>query len=259
MAKRDILTDANLLHQKSVACNPNAVDDLIVDLCESVPEKDLGLAAPQIGVLQRVFVANLSRGRYVFVNPRITFLGTDMLPSEEGCLSVPGVSRCVERVGRLEIDADVILPWQISQQQVIIGSKISGPMRLENLDACIVQHENDHLNGVLLTDLPTTLTREERLQKKQIDRARKLQMQRAARKAPPPKPQAVVSKPVSKTEFLKAKKRARKHRQRELKRIAIAEQYMASKQGLFDPQSSSDNSQNTDQGNSIPEANTSLA
>ena len=87
----------------------------------------LGLAAPQVGIDARFFVTAWGE---VFVNPRIVY-GIDKVPSEEGCLSLPGVTR-VKRRCRKIVMAD--------------GRTFEGQK------AIVIQHETDHLNGILITD-----------------------------------------------------------------------------------------------------------
>lgn len=100
----------------------------------------IGLAAPQVNVLQRIFVVYLRDDKpRVFINPEI--LGTSMEENviEEGCLSIPGVY------------ADVRRPSGITVQAFNEKGK---PFTLdaEGMLARVIQHEYDHLNGVLFTD-----------------------------------------------------------------------------------------------------------
>lgn len=102
----------------------------------------LGLAAPQVGVSKRVIVyrANSKAEPTVFINPSlINARGT--MGSTEGCLSIPGQRRKVKR----------------SQSVTIVGfDRNLNPvtLHLTNMAACVAQHEVDHLNGRLMTELP---------------------------------------------------------------------------------------------------------
>lgn len=106
--------------------------------------KGLGLAAPQIGVLERVFLVTLShqqKGEIVvaMVNPEILFESEDLCLGEEGCLSIPGeyakvLRPCAVKVRFFDVEGNEMM------------------MDLEGLDARVVMHENDHLNGVLFVD-----------------------------------------------------------------------------------------------------------
>lgn len=120
---------------------------LVEDLTDTVRAAEgLGLAAPQIGVLRRVFVLDLEalgigEGVKAFVNPEITGKeGWQM--GEEGCLSIPGLYAEVGRYARIHYRA-----------QVLSGNELVEEMgTLEGLAARAFQHELDHLNGVLFID-----------------------------------------------------------------------------------------------------------
>ena len=99
----------------------------------------VGLAANQVGRLKRVLVAALEDREYVFVNPIIEEASDTTGKELEGCLSIPGIQVEVER------------PTAIT----VSGKDVSGaPIRLEasELLARILQHEIDHLDGVLILD-----------------------------------------------------------------------------------------------------------
>lgn len=103
--------------------------------------RGVGLAAPQIGIPWRLFVANPTAevGQdEVFINPKLT-LGEQIDVREEGCLSLPG------------IHADIRRPVQATVEAVNLEGE---PIRLESdeLPARVWQHETDHLNGVLIID-----------------------------------------------------------------------------------------------------------
>jgi peptide deformylase len=120
------------------------IDRLIEDMVETMyAAPGIGLAAPQIGVMQRIFVIDLSLGRdaaglITFVNPE--FVTRDgMQIEEEGCLSVPGFNATVVRPSRA----------------VVKGLDRHGqPIELEGsgLLARAFQHEMDHLDGTLFVD-----------------------------------------------------------------------------------------------------------
>ena len=115
----------------------------------------VGLAAPQVGVLQRLIVVD-PREQGVepvaLVNPRILVLGEETDRVEEGCLSIPGVRDVVERATTATVEA----------------LDLDGtPVRIEaeGLLARVLQHELDHLNGVLFPDRLTPLKRKMLLKK----------------------------------------------------------------------------------------------
>jgi peptide deformylase len=116
------------------------IDDMIHSMY-AVP--GIGLAAPQVGVPLRVFVADVSVGRnpddlLVFVNPELVVAeGTQR--EEEGCLSVPGFTASVVRPARVVVKG----LDRHGQEQVIEGTGL--------LARCF-QHEMDHLDGILFVD-----------------------------------------------------------------------------------------------------------
>jgi peptide deformylase len=122
-----------------------AVDDdvrkLIADMEATMrAAPGIGLAAPQVGVQRRVLVYALSEEEEVtaVVNPSITEREGEVT-DEEGCLSIPGLSYPVKRAQRVVVeglDSD--------------GKKIA--IEAEDLEARVIQHEVDHLDGVLFID-----------------------------------------------------------------------------------------------------------
>jgi len=123
--------------------------ELIEDLRETMYEADgIGLAAPQVGVPLRVFVYDVREEEHlpgVLVNPRIVDSSGSVRESE-GCLSIPDLTEVVERHERV----------------VVEGLDEDGnPVRLEAeglLSRCL-QHESDHLDGVLFFDRISPLKR----------------------------------------------------------------------------------------------------
>ena len=128
---------------------------LIDDLLETMYGEDgIGLAAPQIGVPVRVFVYDVRDDEIepgVLVNPRIVE-ATGKQKEVEGCLSIPGLDEVVERSGHV----------------VVEGLDRDGePVRIEAdglLSRCL-QHEYDHLDGVLFIDRVSPLKRRMLLKK----------------------------------------------------------------------------------------------
>lgn len=101
----------------------------------------VGLAATQLGVLHRVLVyrAHAEDPLTVLVNPQIEWLSDELQIAEEGCLSLPGVHLEVERAQALRVSAR-----DENGQELTIEA--------EGLPARIIQHEVDHLDGVLILD-----------------------------------------------------------------------------------------------------------
>jgi len=109
--------------------------------------KGVGLAAPQVGVARRIFVTNHAPEgeepqRKVWINPRLELSGPEK-DYEEGCLSIPGVYGRVDRPSRVQI------AWQGLdgiEQSTMLDSNAGDFL------AVVVQHEFDHLGGVLFLD-----------------------------------------------------------------------------------------------------------
>ncbi|MDD5134122.1 MAG: peptide deformylase [Phycisphaerae bacterium] len=100
--------------------------------------KGIGLAAPQIGLSRRIIVAEVYNDQVCIVNPRIVCVAEwDWL--EEGCLSLPGKSINVKRRRTIEVEG-----------MDVKGNEMS--VSAAGIFARVLQHEIDHLNGVLICD-----------------------------------------------------------------------------------------------------------
>ena len=163
MSVRRILTvdgDLTVLKQKSapVAAVDDALRALMDDMLETMyAAPGIGLAAIQIGVPQRVIVMDIAKGEAApaprhFVNPEILGASQETLPYEEGCLSVPEIYDEVERPARVRVK---YLNYQ--------GEAIEEDA--EGLYAVCIQHEIDHLEGVLFIDHLSRLKRERAVSK----------------------------------------------------------------------------------------------
>ena len=160
MALRRILTvdnraDLTTLKTKSVPVE--GVDDALRALMDDMLETmyaapGIGLAAVQVGEPKRIIVMDLSRepdarAPQFFINPEITWKSEETAPYEEGCLSVPEIYDEVERPAKVRLrylDYD--------------GKTIEE--EAEGLYAVCIQHEMDHLEGVLFIDHLSRLKRE---------------------------------------------------------------------------------------------------
>ena len=136
-----------------VAAVTPEIKTLIADMAETMwHQVGIGLAAPQIGVSLRIFVMDDGkRGARAIVNPVVTERG-GVVKEEEGCLSLPGIFAEVERSKSLRIEG---LDGE--------GQPIS--FEAQGLQAKIIQHELDHLDGVLFIDRLPPVTRD-RIKKK---------------------------------------------------------------------------------------------
>ena len=104
----------------------------------------IGLAAVQIGILKRVIVIDLSKEGekktpLFFVNPEITFKSDDLISYEEGCLSIPNQFAEVKRPNTCKIS---FLDYEGKEKEI----------NADGLLATCIQHEIDHLNGILFID-----------------------------------------------------------------------------------------------------------
>jgi peptide deformylase len=129
---------------------------LIADMFETMyAEEGVGLAAPQVGISQRVIVIDPREDEvkpFALVNPVILEMAEETDRGEEGCLSLPGLKEMVER----------------SLRVVVEGLDAHGqPQRLEaaGLLARILQHEVDHIDGILFIDRLSPLKRRMLLKK----------------------------------------------------------------------------------------------
>lgn len=143
MALRNIVTEGDPILRKKCR-EVDKVDDrirtILDDMVETMKDANgVGLAAPQIGIMRRMFVAEPEPDEiYYFVNPEIiSMAGTQ--ESEEGCLSVPGYSGLVDRPEKIRIKG---LGRDGEPQEY----------EFEGFRAIVMCHEYDHLDGILYTD-----------------------------------------------------------------------------------------------------------
>jgi len=112
---------------------------LIKDMFETMYKNNgVGLAAPQVGVLKRIIVVDVGQGAISLINPKIV-KKIGRAKSTEGCLSIPGVTLEVRRSAWVKVRG-------LSKNDKLVTIKAEG------LLAFALQHEIDHLNGVLIYD-----------------------------------------------------------------------------------------------------------
>jgi peptide deformylase len=114
-------------------------------------EKGIGLAAPQVDVSKKVITIDIRHSKgpmFAIINPVITGESVEKISYEEGCLSVPGIMREVTRPAAITVDA-------LNPE----GEEIQ--MEADGLLARVLQHEIDHLNGVLFIDYLEDFVRRE--------------------------------------------------------------------------------------------------
>ncbi len=168
MAIRPILTlpDARL---RAVADPIAEIDTEIKSLARDMLDTmyaapGIGLAAPQLGVLKRIVVMDLAKDDQppepiVMINPEIEKVSDETVVSEEGCLSIP------------ELYYDVERPAEITVKYTDLAGKTVTRDASERLAICI-QHELDHLDGVLYIDYLSRLKRDRVIKK--FEKAEKL-------------------------------------------------------------------------------------
>ncbi len=124
----------------------------VEELTETMYERDgVGLAAPQVGRSVRVAVVDTTSGEQpalVLVNPVITWSSSEIVPYEEGCLSVPDIRLNVDRPASVTVEAEDA------------DGKKHTVERAEGLLARALQHEIDHLDGILFVDRVSPLQRQ---------------------------------------------------------------------------------------------------
>ncbi|HUH12717.1 MAG TPA: peptide deformylase [Longimicrobiales bacterium] len=131
-----------------------AVDDelraLVADMMETMYDAEgVGLAAPQIGISRRIIVVDTHQAgdeAFALVNPRVVESAGGPEKFEEGCLSIPGLAELVERPTRVVVEA-------------LTPAGESLRMEAEGFLARVLQHEVDHLDGVLFIDRLSPLKR----------------------------------------------------------------------------------------------------
>ncbi|MEO9527175.1 peptide deformylase [Roseibium sp.] len=156
MSKRQIITIPDPVLRE--ICAPvTAVDDSVRALADDMLETmydapGIGLAASQIGILQRIFVLDVAqddapKDPLVFINPQIVWASEDTSVYQEGCLSIPEFFEDVERPAEVTVK---FLNRDGSEQE----------LKADGLLATCIQHELDHLNGKLFIDYLSKLKRD---------------------------------------------------------------------------------------------------
>ena len=171
MALREILTEPNeILRKKSLLVDQvdGDIQKLMDDMLETMYlAPGIGLAAIQVGVPKRVIVMDIARkdepkNPMYFINPEIITKSKDSLAYEEGCLSVPGQFAEITRSSNCYIK---YLDYYGQPQE----------LKTEGLLATCIQHEIDHLEGILFIDYlsklkKTMIVKKLSKEKKQLDR-----------------------------------------------------------------------------------------
>lgn len=146
----EILTYPNSLLRRHCAEIKDIDDELLATArrmsATMYKAKGIGLAAPQVGVLQRLIVLDIGDGLVTLINPEIT-LFEGKVKMEEGCLCLPGISVEVPRHEKVQVRG-----VDLNGKPVTIDA--------EDLLARALQHEIDHLHGKLIIDKVSRLKRD---------------------------------------------------------------------------------------------------
>lgn len=147
MATRNVVVEGDEVlrkHAKSAGLVTPHLREILEDMVDTMREENgVGLAAPQVGIMRRMFVAQPDPGDdatvYYMIDPVITYYSDEKEWGVEGCLSVPDMIGDVERPVAIRIEA----------------TDLNGErheFEFEGFEARVMQHEYDHLDGILYTD-----------------------------------------------------------------------------------------------------------
>ena len=112
----------------------------IEDMCQTLYQEQggVGLAAPQVGLDKRLIVIDIGQGLWQLINPKIISRRGESI-FEEGCLSLPGIQVWMKRAKEVTVEA-----LNTKGEKIIIEGK--------DFFSHVLQHEIDHLNGILIID-----------------------------------------------------------------------------------------------------------
>ena len=152
-----LMYGSSVLKKKASLINKNTIDikKFAKDMFETMKLADgIGLAAPQIGKSIRIFVIDgsslndekMSNFKKVFINPKIIKEDGEVWEFEEGCLSIPLIKERIKRKSIVEVEY-YDENWSFHKE------------RFDGMKARIIQHEYDHLEGILFTDYLSSFKR----------------------------------------------------------------------------------------------------
>ena len=171
MAIKTIITEPNkILRQKSLPVHQVGTEEqkLMDDMLETMyAAPGIGLAAVQVGILKRLIVIDISKDKekknpLFLINPEIIFRSEKTSIHEEGCLSLPGHFAEIERPAECQVK---FINYEGKEKE----------LKADGLLATCIQHEVDHLNGILFIDYLSKLKKDMIIkklvkQKKEIER-----------------------------------------------------------------------------------------
>jgi len=167
-----------VLRKKALPVEAEEINDSLREtfneMFETMLEADgVGLAAPQVGLSKRFFVIiSDDEIRRVFINPQIISTSSDLCDYDEGCLSLPGFNETIKRPSKVTVQA-------LNEY----GKAFT--LNAEGLLARIIQHENDHLDGIVYIDRgdPQFAAEVTEKMKKRAERAAKKEAEKAKKAA----------------------------------------------------------------------------
>ncbi len=133
---------------KKIEVVDDKIKEIIQDMIETMYKYDgIGIAAPQIGILKQILIYDIEyieengkKNPITLINPVITKYSKSMVTTEEGCLSFPDFFGYVDRPEKITVEA-------LNEKMEKVVIKATG------LEAVVLQHEIDHLNGRVFVDL----------------------------------------------------------------------------------------------------------
>ena len=139
-----IVTNTKQLTKVSESVSKEEGEEIAVELFQTLKKhKGIGLSAPQIGIHKRVCIVHV-KDPIVLINPVITKQSEKKFISQEGCLSLPHKVKNVLRSYEVTVSADNLeVPWSFGSETAEDNKDL--------LEAACVQHEIDHLDGILIT------------------------------------------------------------------------------------------------------------
>ena len=150
----EIITDVTTLRIKNTNVKLTEINNIIPQANQMlklmIENNGCGIASPQVGINKRFFLALLDNKVKLFINPTISNLNDEVSEDYEGCLSVPNMNGIVKRYINISIKH-----WSMNQRKYVTEI-------YEGFNARVLQHEYDHLEGILYIDKATSLEKREK-------------------------------------------------------------------------------------------------
>ncbi|WP_147615221.1 peptide deformylase [Treponema pectinovorum] len=168
----------DVLRKKAVPVEQAEINDdlrkFINEMFDTMDEAEgVGLAAPQVGVSKRFFVITADDDvRRVFINPQIIYTSNELCDYDEGCLSLPGFDEKITRPAKVTVSA-------------LDENGKAFTLEADGLLARCIQHENDHLDGIMYIDRgdPEFAAKVTAQMKKRLERSAKKEAEKAKKAA----------------------------------------------------------------------------